>query len=1379
MKRNKKLLLSLAALSASIMTYAKVEDKIKAEVTFGIDTHFGADGAEKASRMALPAMDLIFAKKVQDYDKKKEPKNQSIEKQVEKKTIDYYVPKYPENRDLELAIRYISKEYKFRKRLGIKLSEDYFGLRLGLDVIGKDNDYENFIEKNEIDKLRLTLTSENKYLNGTLKYYVIGEEKKKYGIDKIEEEKEKIGNKEVDYNVTFNPLADYPIQAFVNVRGQGKRAEINPSLGGSYKGFYFNAGPVFATNREKLDINEEIENISYAAPGYDKIEYFKKWKKKERVDLSTKEKYDADHADLEKAEVSGYKGTYRLLGYYSGSLFGDSPVKLAVNTFLDEIHKNSETKKISKLLEELENGITLSGHLIWDGIALLKNKSIIQDAVTEGTSLYTSKKEVLNGILTTVTSKLLDRAGIGYGRKTSHLGLIKQVPNDFKQLFPGLTSNFDFFEINPGILDPTYLYFNGFTYNDPNIPGTLINKPKTLGLANERSKTEMPQALTVSNKDYELTNRWHYLGEDLFNYSLPDFDKYYRLSKLKKEFPNSSPGASEILGYIFRASKRILVADAVTKISNILKNPYEMRGIDLTRAMYFHASEKEKNIFKVEETLAKIKTELDEIKELKQTNNISAKLNAGYVGNGYRIDLHSRINDRTDIKSSDDKKLDFTKIQHTAGINVQGMYKGFIAQTSLDTTYTDVSLKYTKNGKDNNAKETVLKYKDINLVSQTYLGYRIKVGSKWDIDLGLSHYGEYGYIMPETFKVNGEDYKLNVVKRDKDGKPIDLEGKSVDISTMTEKKLVDKAFEKKSQINDKKDEKSKRKFNADDALQKEKKPLENSWRSIYNILSPKIGVTYRPYKSFEVRNEFQLPVAFNKSEFSGVNIMYKTEFKYLLGSSDFDIFTDMNKAFNLRTKGKVDAGVELVERNGVYANYDIFADLSAAKVSLYGKDLDPNIDLSINPLVVNLPLKPRVIISKENKDIYLKYGTELELNKETSIVAGVQKQINKDKQIFKNDLQSTIKEVLVHRNKKDEITAFDNKLKDFKFENNLNYTLTPFVNVDKISDNLTIRTGFSSKSGEAVVKTTSITDSEYRIKDEDLKALGDYKNSNSYITYAQDKNRSFWQILGDAWVYFVPLKKYSDHREINKTEILFDKKYKVYLNLDYDNEIGFNVRTNVDLEYNNVKYTSKAFEKHIEKIKQNVYALQIRASNKYIDPQVKEQFVDQNIVSFGSSDNKQNKYDKIKKIIEERNGKDFDNSYKDQIIKKVEEKVEDKVIPEKPVRNNLQYKSININSDIHLGYNFKVIDEFFIGVGINHKLELKYVMVDNVLLDDLKLFGSNMLKAKNILSPEVSAKYNIIKGISWTSSINVPVSFENAKYKRTNVNIKTGFEFKW
>ncbi|WP_197407838.1 hypothetical protein, partial [Caviibacter abscessus] len=344
-----------------------------------------------------------------------------------------------------------------------------------------------------------------------------------------------------------------------------------------------------------------------------------------------------------------------------------------------------------------------------------------------------------------------------------------------------------------------------------------------------------------------------------------------------------------------------------------------------------------------------------------------------------------------------------------------------------------------------------------------------------------------------------------------------------------------------------------------------------------------------------------------------------------------------------------------------------------------------------------------------------------------------------------------------------------------------NYRLTPFVSVEKISDNLTIRTGFSSKSGEAIVKTKSIFGDEFKVKEDDIKALGN-TSSNTKITWAYDKNFDsswtswFYNHNGDKGVYFVKLKNYFNHKETNEIDKLLDKKYRIYLNLDYDNEVGFNVRTNLDLEYNNIKYTSERHEKNTEITVEKVYAIK---SDKQNQPytELKEQFKDENVVFFVNGEAKKAK---IKKIIEARGGK-MDRFSENPVITAVDQskKVNKEEVTIKNVKENLQYRSLNVNSDIHLGYNFKVIDKFFMGVGVNHKLDLKYVMVDNILLDDLKLFGSNMLKAKNVLSPEVSAKYNIIKGISWTSSINVPVSFENAKYKRTDVNIKTGFEFKW
>ncbi|WP_196767833.1 hypothetical protein, partial [Streptobacillus moniliformis] len=83
------------------------------------------------------------------------------------------------------------------------------------------------------------------------------------------------------------------------------------------------------------DLTDELDKIKHTAPGYDKIEYFKKWTLKEGYpkDNITKDDYNKEHADLGKAEVSGTKGTARILGHYSGSLYGDSPFRYVAKSF--------------------------------------------------------------------------------------------------------------------------------------------------------------------------------------------------------------------------------------------------------------------------------------------------------------------------------------------------------------------------------------------------------------------------------------------------------------------------------------------------------------------------------------------------------------------------------------------------------------------------------------------------------------------------------------------------------------------------------------------------------------------------------------------------------------------------------------------------------------------------------------------------------------------------------------------------------------------------------------------------------------------------------------------------------------------------------------
>ncbi|WP_196760996.1 hypothetical protein, partial [Streptobacillus moniliformis] len=76
---------------------------------------------------------------------------------------------------LELAVKYLSQNIELRKRVNFKLKENYLGLGLKVDILGKKITHSNFLENNDIEKIKLTLFSENKYINGELNYYVKGE----------------------------------------------------------------------------------------------------------------------------------------------------------------------------------------------------------------------------------------------------------------------------------------------------------------------------------------------------------------------------------------------------------------------------------------------------------------------------------------------------------------------------------------------------------------------------------------------------------------------------------------------------------------------------------------------------------------------------------------------------------------------------------------------------------------------------------------------------------------------------------------------------------------------------------------------------------------------------------------------------------------------------------------------------------------------------------------------------------------------------------------------------------------------------------------------------------------------------------------------------
>lgn len=1320
MRKNKRLLLSLLTINALTLSYGK----LKGEVSFGVSSNFGVDNLHKVTSLVKPSLNLLLAKQVLDYEQQNSGGGGgggggggSVPQ------YEYYLPPYPKNIDLELAARYLTQAIRFKKTLKVKLEDDYTGLGVGLDLIGKNSDYTNFIENKEIDKLKLRLSSNNKYVQGEINYYVIGEQQDNNGIEKIDEDNGQIANKTVDYNINITPLVDFPMQASFNIQGQGKNAELSPTASFTHNGFYVSMSPTFEVNRKDVDISEEISKIAYAAPGYDRIEYFKKWTKKDPTS------YDEDQVDLLNATATGHKGTWRLLGLPSGSLYGDSPTKLILNEVLNGIQNNPKLSNIAEALKDLERGV---GYLDIPGLAL-KYAQKYKDIQRE-----LQDREAINPMLVSITNRLLRRFELGgkTSKYTSSLDIYKQVPPEFRSLIPGLTPDYDLYNMNTNLFDINYLYYNG------------LKRPE--GVA---SNTATPTQATPPK--YELKKDWHYLGSDVNKYMLPDIEKYYGFQYLISKLQNPGLG---LLGEIGK------IKEKVDRITDLLRNPYEMKSIDMLRGIYFHASEKDKNIMKLEEKLEPLKKEIENVSDKKQFNNVSLKLSAGHVGKHHRIDLYSKLNDITTVTGTD---LKFVKGQHIVGLNIEGAKNGFIGKTNIQTTYSNIDFAY---------KKTNINYSTTDILMNTYLGYRIKAGRNWAVDLGITHHGEFGHINPITFTENGKTFTMKVAKRDENGNPIDLDGNVLDISKQTEKGLVDYAYNK----SDKK--KSKRHFNSSDALQKEDKELTSYWYNIYNILMPTLGVSYMPHRNLEIYNQVQIPLAFSRSKFSGVNLKYKGELRYLIGDSDFDIFKNPKQLFSIGTHGKIGAGLELSDNKGFKLDYDMQADLSALKLSLRGQNKDLQYVASLNPIVVDFAIKPRVIFSKET-DKFMKFGLELSTKTNGNIVAGVQKVVSKDDKIFSDKLVPQVEQVLKDRNVGKEVEKFTEKIAKFKFDSPLEYTYTPFVEYELYTKDLKVRLGLSSKYGEkSLDPVIEKRESDYKIKDQDLKDLGDYKNSDAYITYAKNKNAG-WFSDPDPWVYFVPINKYSDVKEIQSIKKLTDKKYKVYFNVDYEKEYGFNAKADVNFEYDNIKFTETTkVLKHYEKIKRYIYALKFHRGDKYIDDKIKNQILDdKNIVDFDKNATQQEKYDKIKQMIQERDGKDLYNSDKNKIITEVEkENPKPNVLNDKSsTTNTIGIRNMNFNTNVRLGYTFKVKDDFFVGIALNHKLDLQYLTIDNVILDDLKLFGSSTLKVKNELAPEINAKYKVLNGLNWNTSIKVPVQFENKKYTNTSINFKTGLEFKW
>ncbi|ACZ00782.1 hypothetical protein Smon_0298 [Streptobacillus moniliformis DSM 12112] len=1308
MKQKKILFLLLL----SSLTYAEEEkNKISGEINFGINSAFGADGLEDLSRLIPSLVDTFKPSKNKDYG-------------------DFNIQDYSrEQRDLELAIRYLSKNVELRKKLSVKLKENYVGLGLKVDIFGKKITHTKFLGNNEIEKLKLTLTSDNRYINGEINYYVKGESPEKIDIDKIDDEKT-LKNKVVEYKVSVNPTPYRNLSLSLDFSGENRNINIGPTIRYRKGGTYVNASLIFNNEKRSYDLTDELDKIKHTAPGYDKIEYFKKWTLKEGYpkDNITKDDYNKEHADLGKAEVSGTKGTARILGHYSGSLYGDSPIRYIAKNIFDELHSNKNFKNLSDLIKIFEKDSAPSA------------TDFITPALGLGEEIKNIKE--FNDIVSRFSSKMYRRLGAGLNKKYSSIGVWTQIPKEFHYLLPGFHKNFDLSKIKGEELDADYLY-NG------------LKKEEFPSKVNTRNRRALPSSV---NDRYKLKEEWHYFDLDAKKYLVDEIVREYNIDKIKS-LADSNVGG--IISSLFTGGITSILND-LPKIQEIFKNPYEMRGIDIIRGIYFHQSEKERNVMKYEDILRANFSDVN-LKENSTKYSTKIKFNIGHIGRNYKLGASLLLNDNVNVNA---EKYGYVRRNDNIGVNAT--YKEGIIEFD-----SKLSLDLTKNylyRKDNKEKHV---YNTVSLNTDTYLGLNIPANEKLNVLLGLRHIGVYGWINPiESLDKNGKAIEFDIAKRDESNNPIGKDNNSIITSETTEKNLVDKEYERLKQENNGKSNKLKRDIHQSDYIQTEKSKTLKSRYELYNILSPRVTMVYRPYDNIIFSSHLELPISIRNSSPAGIRGIYTGEIRYLIDDSFKDIIYTKSNPIKFKTSGDIEAGLILGNDVGYYLSYKAMADMSFLRGDIKGNDKDIDFILSLNPLIVNLPIKPRLLIGKEGKEYVSKVGLEYSKGTEFTTILGMRKVLKTSKDILEEELKPNILEILKGRNTK-EYERVKEKLDKESFKGELTYTFTPFIDIRKEEGNFRIR---------AKADSTKVVGKE--VKNETV--VGEFierKNVEKYFAWNYQKNGWFY----DEYNYFFDVKTEIIEEEKRRIRNLDNKIYNFEIDMDYEQEKGINFDLNLGIKYNEVKLAGLSENTKTTEIKSKVIHMLSNSSS----PTITDDLINkpENEVKLKEG----NLLESLKEYIRNKKDKPYDEKIYDKnrgwwsYLEIKEEKLKEildfpnKLNKESKLEENifLHTKKINANLDTYLGYKFKTSDRMKISIGMKHNLTAEYISINKIIIDQIKLFGSRKILFKNTLSPEVKMTYNLIDNLNVRVSTELPISFENKDFKGVKFNVRTGLEYRW
>lgn len=1320
----------------ALLTNVKANTEI--EINTGINLHFGIDGTENILPYINPIVKYTKNRTVHDYvrtdniNSSSNNTNNNNNTNTPPSNNEVYVP-YLSNKEILLfKIReYVvdnihTKYYTDFKIKNSKLGLSAYGIVNGNDVFGQD--YNN---------INIGLKFEKNYLKANVVYHLSKNKKNYNKLDKFYEE-EQFDNKDISYSLDISPFYYKKFSPSLHIIGKNKNANISPTINFNNSNLFVSASVNFNTGEDIFDIAKDIDKFNFTAPGETKIEYFKTWSLKENVaPITDKESFLNENPDFINAKVSGYKGTHRLVGLPSGSLYGESLTKFLLRTTINNIKNSGDFPTLTSALNKSDGKESLTW---WDTITLLPTiKSIISEV---------ENKNNINKLLAKTTKDILDKFQLDEDTTNrSNTYFTKVVPSELKNLLPYYNTLFDISnDINKFNLIHLYYGYNDDKLSNakPNIDNNVDNNN------NSDSNSSNNNSSTNNNPKYELKEINSSFSNDISNYTLEMLKYTYLPENIINNFDNfNNLGFFNKFSTIMNSLSDIFkLYGERAKYTNALKWPDEIKGMELLNPFYFHYTEKQINEKKLKKEVDLWKEEINAVVDKKQKVYPSITLNIAYKKDKLNANLQLNLLKKLNING---ENFNFDRKTNNIILNVNyGVKKGLKFNNITDFLFANNKLK---------TENLDINYNDINIKLKNYLGYNFEINNKWLLELGLTHLGEYGKITPNKVYKNDNEFTIEATKRDENNNPIGLDGNSIITSETTEKQIIDKLLDMNIAT-------VARDTMASDFLQKENKSLVSAWYTVYNILAPKIALTFKPIENFELYNSLEFPLAFEYKSFSGVNILYKANIKYLVNNLDFDIFKDKLNLYGIKTNGKLEVGYS--NKDNFYTKYTANLITPFLDINVNSKKIIPNYNAKFNLFIVNFPLRPAVIFEKDNNNQYIKYGLELNKNN-LSVVLGISKR-QKDKLNLYNDVHNFLKL------RENYIDAQEFEKHKNKFENiDMLYNYSHFAQAKYKKNDMNIE--FSLNTSKSNFSTSNITTNktedelDYKINDETIKEAGDYRNTVN------------WSSTSRAYKYLniVSVKALDNIiTTVEKKENIFTN-YNIKFKLEKEKDTGLNFKTSMLVDYTNHKSKFEIGELETKYTKNKIYGVIITKNwllvgPKYID--IKNEFTDDKIISVENVSTETSTKARLQEL-----GARLTFAWRKSDTEKVIDAVIKGDIPTKEVIDNtkkytLEYTKFLIDLNNKLSYVFKY-KNLKTKLNLNHRLQVKYEKVSDIQLDDIKLYSGYNLDIINYIKPELEFSYNITNKIKLNLSNSLEFKFNKTKYQETKYIFNTSIKYEW